>query len=107
VADGAGYCRPVSVFVLLGEIILAASLPLLGWFVLAVIINAVYIPLSEEPGLVKRLGADYLAYKQNVPRWIPRLRAWKTCGGGYWQVLQTGGQQHFVVGLSLSLSTPL
>jgi protein-S-isoprenylcysteine O-methyltransferase Ste14 len=63
-------------FVLLGEAILAASLPLLGWFALAVIVNAVYIPLSEEPGLVKRFGADYLAYQQNVPRWIPRLWPW-------------------------------
>ena len=63
-------------FVLLGEAILAASLPLLGWFALAVIVNAVYIPLSEEPGLVKRFGADYLAYRRNVPRWIPRVTPW-------------------------------
>lgn len=62
--------------VLLGEAILAASLPLLGWFALAVIVNVVYIPLSEEPGLAKRFGDDYLTYKQNVPRWIPGLRAW-------------------------------
>jgi len=48
--------------VLLGEAILAASLPLLGWFAFFVIVNAVYIPLVEEPGLVKRFGGDYLAY---------------------------------------------
>ena len=41
-----------------------------------VVVNAVYIPLSEEPGLVKRFGDDYLTYKRNVPRWIPRLRPW-------------------------------
>ena len=63
-------------FVLLGEAVLAASLPLLGLFALAVIVNVVYIPLSEEPGLAKRFGDDYLTYKQNVPRWIPRLRPW-------------------------------
>jgi protein-S-isoprenylcysteine O-methyltransferase Ste14 len=63
-------------FVLLGEAILAASLPLLGWFAVFVVVNAVYIPLVEERGLVKRFGADYLTYQQNVPRWIPRLRAW-------------------------------
>jgi protein-S-isoprenylcysteine O-methyltransferase Ste14 len=63
-------------FILLGEAVLAASLPLMGWFVLAVIVNAVYIPLSEEPGLANRFGADYLTYKQNVPRWVPRLRPW-------------------------------
>jgi protein-S-isoprenylcysteine O-methyltransferase Ste14 len=63
-------------FVLLGEAALAASLPLLGWFVVFVIGNAVYIPLVEEPGLVKRIGDDYLAYRRNVPRWIPRVRPW-------------------------------
>jgi protein-S-isoprenylcysteine O-methyltransferase Ste14 len=63
-------------FVLFGEAVLAESLPLLGWFVLLVIVNAVYIPMAEEPGLVQRFGDDYLAYKRNVPRWIPRFRAW-------------------------------
>ena len=63
-------------FVLLGEAVLAASLPLLVWFMLFVLGNAIYIPLAEEPGLMKRFGADYLAYQQNVPRWIPRLRPW-------------------------------
>jgi protein-S-isoprenylcysteine O-methyltransferase Ste14 len=64
-------------FVLLGEAVLAASLPLLGWFAAFVAVNAVYIPLAEEPGLVKRFGSDYLAYKRNVPRWVPRLRPWE------------------------------
>ncbi len=64
-------------FVLLGEALLAASLPLLGLFALGVIINVIYIPLSEEPGLVRRFGDDYLAYKRNVPRWVPRLTPWK------------------------------
>jgi protein-S-isoprenylcysteine O-methyltransferase Ste14 len=65
-------------FLVLGEAVGAASLPLLGLFALAVIVNAVYIPLSEEPGLAKRFGDDYRTYKQNVPRWIPRLRGWPT-----------------------------
>jgi hypothetical protein len=30
------------------------------------------LELAEEPGLVKRFG-DYLTYKRNVPRWIPRV----------------------------------
>ena len=62
--------------VLLGEAALAASLPLVVWFALFVIGNAVYIPVAEEPGLVKRFGDDYLAYQRNVPRWIPRLTPW-------------------------------
>jgi protein-S-isoprenylcysteine O-methyltransferase Ste14 len=64
-------------FVLLGEAVMAASLPLAGWFISFVVGNALYIPLAEEPGLLKRFGDDYLTYKQNVPRWVPRMRPWK------------------------------
>jgi protein-S-isoprenylcysteine O-methyltransferase Ste14 len=64
-------------FVLLGESLLTASLPLFYMFLVAVIINAIYIPLSEEPGLVERFGDEYLTYKRNVPRWIPRLSPWE------------------------------
>ena len=39
-------------------------------------INAVYFPLSEEPGLRRRFGDEYDEYARNVPRWIPRLRPW-------------------------------
>jgi protein-S-isoprenylcysteine O-methyltransferase Ste14 len=46
------------------------------WFVVFVAVNAVYIPLAEEPGLVERFGGEYLACSQNVPRWIPRLGPW-------------------------------
>ena len=64
-------------FILLGEAALAASLPLLGWLIIFVVANLVYIPLAEEPGLVERFGDDYLAYRRNVPRWIPRVRPWE------------------------------
>jgi protein-S-isoprenylcysteine O-methyltransferase Ste14 len=63
-------------FILLGEAVAAASLPLLCWFLVFVVVNAVYIPLVEEPGLVKRFGEDYLVYKRNVPRWLPRVKPW-------------------------------
>lgn len=64
------------VAVLLGEALLTASLPLAGWFLTFAFINAVYIPLSEEPGLARRFGDEYEEYRRNVPRWVPRLRAW-------------------------------
>jgi protein-S-isoprenylcysteine O-methyltransferase Ste14 len=66
--------------VLWGEAVLAASVPLCCWFAVFVVVNAVYIPLAEEPGLVKRFGGDYLTYQQNVPRWLPRLRPWEAHG---------------------------
>ena len=64
------------ILVLLGESVLTASLPLFCWFLVVVVVNAAYIPLSEEPGLVKRFGEDYLTYKRNVPRWVPRWTPW-------------------------------
>ncbi len=65
-------------FVLLGESMITASLPIFCWLVVAGFIIALYIPLSEEPGLVNRFGEDYLIYKRNVPRWIPRLTPWES-----------------------------
>jgi len=64
-------------FILLGEVLLSASLPLFIWFAIFVAVNVVYIPLAEEPGLVNRFGEDYLKYKRNVPRWIPRVKGWE------------------------------
>lgn len=66
--------------VLLGEAILAASAPLLCWFLLFWIGNFLYTPLTEEPGLVQRFGEEYLAYHRNVPRWIPRRTSWEGNG---------------------------
>ena len=63
--------------VLLGESVLTASMPLFRWFLIFVVINAIYIPILEEPGLVRRFGEDYLVYKRNVPRWVPRLTPWE------------------------------
>ncbi len=57
---------------LLGEAALFWSPALLGWFALFAIANAVYIPLSEEPGLERRFGDEYRRYREAVPRWIPR-----------------------------------
>jgi protein-S-isoprenylcysteine O-methyltransferase Ste14 len=63
-------------FILLGESVLTASLPLFWWFVGFALVNVSYIPLLEEPGLVRRFGEDYLNYKRNVPRWVPRWTPW-------------------------------
>ncbi len=63
--------------ILLGEAALAGSLPLLDWFCFFLLVNLIYIPLLEEPGLARRFGEDYRRYKENVPRWIPRLKPWE------------------------------
>jgi protein-S-isoprenylcysteine O-methyltransferase Ste14 len=68
--------------VLLGEALLFASPALLGWFGVVLAVNALYFPLVEEPGLRRRFGADYEAYRAAVPRWLPRLRPWEPGGAG-------------------------
>ena len=67
-------------FVLLGEAAGFASLPLVGWAAFFIIGNMIYMPLAEEPGLDKRFGEDYAEYRRNVPRWLPRLKAWEDSG---------------------------
>jgi protein-S-isoprenylcysteine O-methyltransferase Ste14 len=62
--------------ILIGDAIVFASLPLLGWAMFFIIVNMIYIPLVEEPGLVKRFGAEYEEYRRNVRRWVPRARGW-------------------------------
>ena len=62
--------------VLLGEAAVLGSLPLLIWFAAVFAVNAVYMPLVEEPGLVRRFGADYETYRAHVRRWVPSLRPW-------------------------------
>jgi len=61
---------------LLGESIAFGSIGIFICFLLFFIINHIYFIYSEEPGLARRFGDEYLSYKRNVPRWIPRLRPW-------------------------------
>ena len=62
--------------VVLGEALIFYSIELFLLFILFFVINHVYFIYSEEPGLIKRFGDDYIEYKKNVPRWIPRLKPW-------------------------------
>ncbi len=62
--------------ILLGEAMLLLSPALLGWFLVFLCVNLIYIPLVEEPGLARRFGDEYRSYKAHVPRWIPRRRGW-------------------------------
>jgi protein-S-isoprenylcysteine O-methyltransferase Ste14 len=62
--------------VLAGEAALFGSLPLLAWFAAFFAANVVFFRLYEEPGLERRFGEDYRAYKANVPRWLPRRVPW-------------------------------
>jgi protein-S-isoprenylcysteine O-methyltransferase Ste14 len=63
-------------FIALGEGLFFGSWSILILFGIFLVLNMIYIPLSEEKGLLKRFGEDYLLYARNVPRWIPRLKVW-------------------------------
>ena len=65
------------VLILAGEALMLSSLAIGIWAVVFVIINMLYLPLSEEVGLRKRFGKEYDEYCKNVPRYIPRLTPWK------------------------------
>ena len=62
--------------VLAGETLLFARSGLAIWLAAFVAVNALYLPLVEEPSLVRRFGADYERYMRHVRRWLPRLRPW-------------------------------
>ena len=62
------------ILVLIGEALLLRSLPHLVWAGLFSLLNAIVIPLAEEPLLRARFGERYAEYCRHVPRLVPRLR---------------------------------
>jgi protein-S-isoprenylcysteine O-methyltransferase Ste14 len=62
--------------VLLGETLVFGSLPMLIWTVAFFLANHLFFLLHEEPGLERRFGDEYRAYRAGVPRWLPRRAPW-------------------------------
>jgi protein-S-isoprenylcysteine O-methyltransferase Ste14 len=65
------------VLVLFGEGFVLLSRPHFVWALIFLGINAVYIPLLEEPLLAQRFGDSYQEYCRHVPRLLPRWRPWE------------------------------
>jgi len=65
------------VLVLISEAVLLRSSAHLVWALIFGCLNALYIPLLEEPGLRTRFGHDFEEYARHVPRLIPRLTPWR------------------------------
>ena len=63
--------------ILAGESVTVGSVPLFLWASFFIMGNLLYVPLVEEKKLLERFGEEYMAYKNNVPMWIPRFSAWK------------------------------
>lgn len=74
------YCRNPMIsgvfFILIGEALVFSSLAILYWAATFFLINTVYFILKEEPDLQKRFGRNYEEYKKQVPRWLPRTKAY-------------------------------
>lgn len=58
--------------ILLGEAVYFDSSALQWWAIIFLVINHAYSVFIEEPGLEKRFGQAYRAYKTRVPRWLPK-----------------------------------
>ena len=65
------------VFVLFGEALVLLSRPHLWWALTFLALNAIYIPLLEEPMLERRFGESYREYRRHVRRFVPRGRPWE------------------------------
>ena len=59
------------VTVLLGEALLFRSRAIAVWAAAFLLVNWVWFVTYEEPGLERRFGDEYRAYKRDVPRWLP------------------------------------
>ena len=57
-----------------GEALVFASLGIAVYAAVFFAIANVLLFTVEEPALARRFGEEYAAYRQHVPRWLPRLR---------------------------------
>jgi len=64
------------IFILVSEALVLLSLPHAAWAAAFLALNLVYIPLMEEPQLVRRFGEPYREYRRHVRRFLPRPRPW-------------------------------
>lgn len=62
--------------VILGQALLFADRSLLAYGAAFWLACHVFVVAYEEPTLQQTFGAEYEAFRSNVPRWIPRLRPW-------------------------------
>ena len=60
-------------------IVFGKATPLAIVIAFAVVLGvALFVVFYEEPTLRQKFGTEYEEYCRNVPRWIPRLRPWRS-----------------------------
>lgn len=60
----------------LGQALLFGSPRLLIYAAAVWAAPAAFVRWYEEPTLARKFGAEYEAYRQAVPAWVPRMRPW-------------------------------
>ncbi|TPI32031.1 isoprenylcysteine carboxylmethyltransferase family protein [Mesorhizobium sp. B3-2-1] len=63
--------------IILGQALLFSSWSIAAYAAIAAAAMITFVKLYEEPTLAGRYGAEYEAYRRNVPGWLPRIRPWK------------------------------
>jgi protein-S-isoprenylcysteine O-methyltransferase Ste14 len=56
-----------------GQGLLLGQPKLFGLVALGAVPVAAFVRFHEEPTLARRFGSEYEAYRESVPRWLPRL----------------------------------
>lgn len=67
-----------AVSVILGQALLFGNAMLLRYGGLVWLLFHIFVLAYEEPVLRAKFGPEYDVFCREVPRWIPRLRPWKT-----------------------------
>jgi protein-S-isoprenylcysteine O-methyltransferase Ste14 len=65
------------VAIILGQALLFADPRLIVLAGIGWLASHIFVVGFEEPRLEREFGAQYAAYRRNVPRWIPRLTPWR------------------------------
>jgi protein-S-isoprenylcysteine O-methyltransferase Ste14 len=65
------------VAVILGQAILFGDSRLVLYGALTWLATHAFVVMYEEPTLQRTFGAQFEAFRANVPRWIPRLTPWR------------------------------
>ncbi|WP_027143276.1 isoprenylcysteine carboxylmethyltransferase family protein [Mesorhizobium sp. WSM3626] len=63
--------------IILGQALLFSSWSIAAYAAIAAAAMVTFVRLYEEPTLAGRYGAEYEAYRRNVPGWLPRITPWK------------------------------
>lgn len=62
---------------IVGQSFLLGNIHLLEYGAIVWFVTHVFVLSYEEPTLRRAFGAEYEAFRANVPRWIPRLTPWQ------------------------------